>query len=138
MSDATWRRRQNVADNSASEKRNRYPVSTSESGGTGVVDQEKSIFGWLRADKVLVWTIALLLGHAIARLVNSLMEDVIEPAFNAAFHDPANEKPATTILGAKIKLRHFIVAIIQFILIIVIAYALSGNGRREPAYYKHI
>jgi len=109
----------------------RYPYEEPQSRSRG-------LFAWIKGEKVLIWTIALLLGQAIARIITALMDDIIEPAFNRAFGDPDNESPAVTVLGAKLKLRHFIVAIIQFLIIITIAYALSGSGRHEPAYYRPI
>jgi len=106
-----------------------YPIVEHEGARRG-------LWSWLRGEKVLIWTVALLLGHAIARLINALAEDVIEPAFDRAFGDPDNKRPAMNILGAKIKVRHFFVAIVQFVLIIAIAYALSNGGRRDPAHFR--
>ena len=80
--------------------------------------------------------VALLLSHAIARIVTAMMEDVVEPMFNRAFNDPDNTRPATTVLGAKLKIRHFLVALFQFIAIILIAYALSNRGSYDPAFYR--
>lgn len=98
----------------------------------------RGLFAWIKGEKVLIWTIALLLGQAIARIITALMDDIVEPSFNRAFGDPDNKSPTVSVLGAKLKLRHFIVAIIQFLIIITIAYALSGSGRHEPAYYRPI
>lgn len=107
----------------------RYPHAEPSKNRNGIIS-------WLRGDRVMVWTVALLLGHAIARIINALMSDILEPAFNRAFGDPDNERPETTIFGAKIKVRHFIMAIVQFIIIISIAYALSGSGRVDPSHYQ--
>lgn len=98
---------------------------------------ERNVLSWIRGERVVVWLVALLLGQAITRIVASLTEDVIEPMFNRAFNDPDNERPAINILGAKIRFRHFVMAIFQFVLIIAIAYALSDNGRYDPAYYQN-
>lgn len=97
--------------------------------------KRRGLIRWLRSDRVLVWTVALLLGAAIARLVNALAEDMIEPALNRAFGDPNNDKPTTNVFGANLKVRHFAIAIIQFLFIVVIAYALSKEGTYEPARY---
>lgn len=100
--------------------------------------RNRGLFAWIRGEKVLIWTIALLLGQAIGKIINSLMDDIVEPAFNRAFGDPENKSPTVNVLGAKLRLRHFVVAIIQFLIIITIAYALSGSGRSEPGYYRPI
>lgn len=110
--------------------RDPFPYATSDKKVT------RGIWAWLRGDRVMIWVVALLIGQAIARIVSSLMEDVLEPIFNRAFNDPDNEHPTVSIFGAKIRVRHFLMALFQFILIIVIAYAFSSRGAFDPAFFQ--
>lgn len=96
----------------------------------------RGIWAWLRGDRVMIWVVALLIGQAIARIVAALMEDVLEPIFNRAFNDPDNEHPTVSIFGAKIRVRHFLVALFQFLFIVIIAYAFSNRGAYDPAFFK--
>lgn len=102
--------------------------------------QNRGFFAWLSGENIIIWTIAILLGNAIGRLVNSFFEDVFDPIIRTALHDPDNKRPTVKIFGVDMRVRALFMTILQFIVILLIAYLLSQHGRYDPGHFttKHI
>lgn len=106
----------------------RFPYETEK--------QTRGFFAWLTGENIIIWTIAILLGNAIGRLVNSFFEDIFDPIIRTALNDPDNKRPTVKILGVNMRLRALFVTILQFIVILLIAYLLSQHGRYDPGRFE--
>lgn len=95
-------------------------------------NRHRGFLTWVQGDRVIIWTIAILLGNAIGRVVNSFFEDVFDPVLRTALNDPSNKNPTTRILGVNVRLRSIFMALLQFIMIMIIAYLLSRRGSKDP------
>ncbi len=102
----------------------RFPYETPNKG--------RGLFAWLSGENIVIWTIAILLGNAIGRLVNSFFEDVFDPIVRTALHDPDNKHPTVKIFGVNMRIRALFMTILQFIVIMLIAYLLSQHGKYDP------
>jgi len=96
-------------------------MSTSQA----TVPHEKSLWRWLKNEKVLIIVLGVIIGDAVSRLVVRFIEQVFTPLVQSALRVDPNNATYVELGGARIQARAFLVSLFEFALIILIAFLIS-------------
>jgi large-conductance mechanosensitive channel len=92
---------------------------------SGAIPREKSLFSWLKNEKILIIVLGVMIGDAVSRVVVKFVEKVFNPMAEQVLGIDPNKQHFVEIWGAKIQSRAFLLSIIEFALIILLAYIIS-------------
>jgi len=84
-----------------------------------------SLVEWLKKEKVFVIVLAVLIGEAVGKLLMRFSEHISTPLLRLALREDPTNVSYVQLGTAKLQVRGFLVSFVEFIFIVVLAYALT-------------
>lgn len=90
-----------------------------------MLPKEKSLFRWLKHEKILIIVLGVMIGDAVSRIVVRFTEQIFTPIARSLLNEDPDDSRYVQIGKAKIQVRAFVVSLIEFLLVIAIAFFIA-------------